>query len=296
VKNFTKIIIGAGIAGAALIGAAAPATAAPTANAAAPKAAGETVLQGKFKIYVPRSDAVVNLGFTASGYISYNSMVQPTVQVPLPGHYGKIRILDGAYAGKCLSWYEPNPSGSGAVAANCTDPTTDMYIETDGRIMNKAKNTFYDLVRFDPSYSGSYNSKFRLSEYTQVTLPAPVTPVDITGPTAGSTVDTKKPTFTGTGEPGAAIVLKDDKGNTVGTGTVGSDGKWSIPSTVDFPDGPAKVTAEQTASDGTKTSDDVSFIVADSEDTPVINPGIAAGALGMALLAGAGFVARRRLA
>ncbi|UXN09362.1 Ig-like domain-containing protein [Bartonella sp. HY328] len=46
--------------------------------------------------------------------------------------------------------------------------------------------------------------------------------------TSGSSTDDTTPTFSGSGEVGATITIKDSDGNVVGTTTVGSDGKWSV--------------------------------------------------------------------
>jgi hypothetical protein len=128
--------------------------------------------------------------------------------------------------------------------------------------------------------------------YQDVTLTVPataVTPVDITGPAEGDTVTGSKPDFSGTGEPGATIIVRDDNGTELARTVVDGNGNWTVPSTVDLPDGPNHVVAEQTPDNGGATStDDVNFIIVDdSPDTPVIDPAIAGGA-GLALLAAAG--------
>ncbi|WP_431279166.1 Ig-like domain-containing protein [Leifsonia poae] len=77
--------------------------------------------------------------------------------------------------------------------------------------------------------------------------PTPVT-VDASKPDAPKPNPTDGKTVTGTAEPGTTITVKDPSGNTIGTGTVGDDGKFSIPLTVQQPDGtPLTVTATDNA-------------------------------------------------
>ncbi|WPM86127.1 BapA prefix-like domain-containing protein [Apirhabdus apintestini] len=45
---------------------------------------------------------------------------------------------------------------------------------------------------------------------------------------ANATTDDATPTFSGTGQPGATIQIKDAKGNTIASAMVGKDGAWSV--------------------------------------------------------------------
>ncbi len=73
------------------------------------------------------------------------------------------------------------------------------------------------------------------------------TMVAITAPATGSTVMTRMPTISGTGEPGAMIAVTVD-GTSVGTATVAADGTWMLPTTSALTNG--SHTAVATATDG----------------------------------------------
>lgn len=91
--------------------------------------------------------------------------------------------------------------------------------------------------------------------------------VDVQLPVDGSTVTTDKPVFSGVGEPGAMIVLADAAGASIASTTVGTDGSWSIASTVALPAGANSISATQTV-DGKTTTDSTSFTI----DTAVPAP------------------------
>jgi hypothetical protein len=65
----------------------------------------------------------------------------------------------------------------------------------------------------------------------------------------GGVTDDKRPTITGTGEPGTTVTIYDD-GKPVGTGIVGSDGRWSVPLTTDLHENLNNLTATTTDSIG----------------------------------------------
>lgn len=102
---------------------------------------------------------------------------------------------------------------------------------------------------------------------------------------SGSTV------VNGTGQPGATVTVKDPSGKTIGTGTVGTDGSYTVTLDKDYTGSTGDFTIVQTIA-----GVDSDTITVNGASMPVINPGIAAGALGVALLAGAGVFFRRRLA
>jgi hypothetical protein len=99
-------------------------------------------------------------------------------------------------------------------------------------------------------------------------------PVVVTSPVAGSTSTSPRPVFSGTGEPGATITVKDQNGKTIATTTVGPDGNWSVTPTNDLPNGTTNVTVNQTTPNGT-TSTNVSFD--QKADAPVVVTSPAAG-------------------
>jgi hypothetical protein len=77
-------------------------------------------------------------------------------------------------------------------------------------------------------------------------------PVRITTPTEGETVTTRRPVFSGTGDPGASIEIIGPMG-TIASTTV--DGfSWSVASDVDLPDGTYTITVTQRTADGRVTT------------------------------------------
>lgn len=91
---------------------------------------------------------------------------------------------------------------------------------------------------------------------------APVTPITLTAPAAGATVsDTKRPVFSGTGEPGHTVTVSGSSGRPIVITAVGADGKWSAPAMFDFANGTYIGTATQT---GDKTVASFLFHVADA--------------------------------
>ncbi len=85
------------------------------------------------------------------------------------------------------------------------------------------------------------------------------TTVAITGPTMGSTVPASS-TITGTGEPGALIVVRVD-GTTVGTTTVGLDGRWTVTPTSPLAVGARAAEATATDTNGNSAMSTVTFMV-----------------------------------
>ncbi len=65
----------------------------------------------------------------------------------------------------------------------------------------------------------------------------------------GGVTDDTRPTITGTGQPGTTVNVYDD-GVLVGTGTVGSDGQWSVPLTSDLHENLNNLTAQTVDSVG----------------------------------------------
>ncbi|MGO4647600.1 Ig-like domain-containing protein [Nocardia sp. 2YAB30] len=100
--------------------------------------------------------------------------------------------------------------------------------------------------------------------------------VSVTTPVEGSTVGTATPIFTGTGEPGANIEIKDATGTALGATVVGADGEWSVTST-ELANGPVAATVTQTAGSSTSTAT-VNFTV-EHEITPVALTSPAIGAI-----------------
>ncbi|WIB78043.1 Ig-like domain-containing protein [Curtobacterium sp. MCPF17_002] len=93
-----------------------------------------------------------------------------------------------------------------------------------------------------------------------------VAPLVVTTPANGSTVDTNRPVFSGTGDKGATIEI-GGVSRVVAITTVDADGKWSVPAGFDLPDGIYNLTAKQTPLSGAASSQPVSFTVKNAADT-----------------------------
>lgn len=306
-KIFTKIAVGAGIAGAALGAVAMPSNAAPVDNIVS--AASER-LAGPFVMDLDNTNGnypgIINVYVDAEGKLKgdISGGIPQQTTFPAVGTTGDVRFADDTCLGAVYNsseseWFVTVSPCDGSVSQQMSIREYKnqgrflLYSEAANRPLNAVTASLIvdEQFRFSASRTGA--EFFMVDQLTPVA--ATVVPVDITGPTAGETVPTKNPTFTGTGDEGATVVVKDEAGNQLCT-TVVSGGTWSCLSTVDLPDGPHDVTAEQTATDGSTSSDTVSIIVADGAGGPLMDPMIAGGA-GVLLLALAGVaVARRRTA
>ncbi|WAA65641.1 hypothetical protein [Microbacterium oxydans] len=215
------------------------------------------------------------------------------VAFPQLGETGKVYILDGLFAGQCLGakFRSGTPDEPTIAPVDCA-VAPDISVGSDGVISDAGTGRFLgDWAWYEPGTDPTrFHGRLSLSYYTvqPVTIPGAVVPVDITGPVDGEVSDTRNPTITGTGDEGAEVILTDDAGTELCRATV-SSGAWSCTVGVNLPDGPIKITATQTATDGTTTTDNVSIIIADPLNSPVIDPTLAGGA-GIALFAIAGTV------
>ncbi|MDR6972094.1 Ig-like domain-containing protein [Leifsonia shinshuensis] len=119
---------------------------------------------------------------------------------------------------------------------------------------------------------------------------SPATPAGPKGPVVISGVTgpdgTGQYTMTGTGDAGALVTVKDADGNPVGTNTVGADNTWSITL-------PANVKAPLTVIQTLNGIDSPPTTWA-TLPLPIMNPGIALGALALAGAAIGGTVLVRR--
>ncbi|WAA65609.1 hypothetical protein [Microbacterium oxydans] len=311
-NKFTKIVAGIGLATATLGAFAMPANAAtePTTHAAASTAAAQgdrvtgivNFLYEPFPGDAPRFSMARHPNPTHPTYTdlvqvadSTSSLPHAAWELPAAGTHGPIKL---AGTNDCIT---DRPGENGAKWAACDGSAAQEFtvvLRSDG---------YYEAQRTDNSKSvlnngGAVNNNaaivrfyapgaaFMISNYSSLT-PVPghtVVPVDITGPVDGEVSDTRNPTITGTGDEGAEVILTDDAGTELCRATV-SSGAWSCTVGVNLPDGPIKITATQTATDGTTTTDNVSIIIADPLNSPVIDPTLAGGA-GIALFAIAGTV------
>ncbi len=113
------------------------------------------------------------------------------------------------------------------------------------------------------STTGQTNhGNFSVSGKSAVTVEksaAPVVPVAITAPQQGSTVETARPVFAGTGDDGATIEVRGSS-RVVATTTV-KDGKWSVPAGFDLADGRYNLRVVQTATNNEVSEKTASFTI-----------------------------------
>ncbi|NVJ19810.1 OmpA family protein [Myxococcus sp. AM011] len=97
------------------------------------------------------------------------------------------------------------------------------------------------------------------------------TNVSITTPAEGSTTSNPVVTYSGTGEPGATVVVSVD-GTTVGTVTVPANGNWSLPVATPLSDGAHTVTATATDTNGNTAADTNAFTVDSGTSVSITTP------------------------
>lgn len=141
----------------------------------------------------------------------------------------------------------PRPTFTGTVAA--ARSTHDITVVIDGENTTEAgindDGTFSvrvgeALTPGEHTYevTASYGN-FSRSETVEGTFTSTETQVEelaVSSPTTGQTTGNARPSFTGTGQPGAAVVLTVGDG-AFGEATVGDDGTWTIAPSADLPAG-----------------------------------------------------------
>lgn len=308
-KNVTKLVVGAGLAALSLGALALPANAVETAPTANTQAAGDRV-QGPLILLngVAYGDNTVYYSFatgTEGEKIKSYKDLDLNVALSKTGEYsfpakgaGAGPIIDAN--GLCMAAPEmPFTLSKGYVTSEICDGSARQQFEytADNHLRHVASGK--NLTNTDSGSNVAFLTPNTPGNrvYTDLLTPVDVieaAPVTLDGPTAGESVEDTTPTFSGTGEPGATIVVKDEDGNELCSTTVGADGNWACDSTIELPMGENTVTAEQTDADGNTTSDEVTFIVADGEGIPAMNPALAGGIASLALLAAAGTLITRR--
>lgn len=88
-------------------------------------------------------------------------------------------------------------------------------------------------------------------EKASVTVTVPVDAPAITKPEDGQTANTPRPTFAGTGIPGAVVTVTILPGEVTGTAEVNTDGNWEFVPEADLANGDYSVTATQTVNEVT---------------------------------------------
>ena len=200
----------------------------------------------------PRQRRRLARKFTSIG-IAVALMVVPTV-ISVPAAYAADMLIVTAPAeGSTISAFVPSFSGEGV---NADDTITITYINGDGDTTSATRFSGDPTVGSDLSWFTPTNFEDLAPDQTAVTVtvtelaadgttvsapvvrsfnfsepPNPANPFTVTFPTAGSTVDTFTPTFTGTANPGETISV--EVGNTdfttfvAGTATVNANGDFS---------------------------------------------------------------------
>jgi hypothetical protein len=112
-------------------------------------------------------------------------------------------------------------------------------------------STGYDDI-LQPTASSGTAARIDNSLLTFVPPTIAPAPVRIDTPTHDETVTTRRPVFSGTGEPDASIEITGPMGALASTTVVGS--RWSVRSDVDLPDGTYTITVTQRTVDGRVTS------------------------------------------
>ncbi|WP_159573469.1 Ig-like domain-containing protein [Curtobacterium sp. 18060] len=123
---------------------------------------------------------------------------------------------------------------------------------------------FYDLGVTQTPLTGSAETK-RVNFTIRTEAPANPAPLVVQTPANGSTVDQKRPVFSGTGDKGARVEVKGTSGRVVAAAVVDDNGNWSAPATFDLGNGVYDLTATQTPVRGNADSKPVSFTINASE-------------------------------
>ncbi|QQD76602.1 hypothetical protein I8920_02190 [Curtobacterium sp. YC1] len=169
--------------------------------------------------------------------------------------------------------YTFKPSGSTWTLPDASLLRWSIDVETPADAEQGASSMRTNLV--GTAVEGSFNTTSTTA--TTVERSEAPSPADlvVTTPANGSTVDTKRPVFSGTGDEGATIEIKGSTGRVVATTTV-KDGTWSVPAGFDLVDGSYALTATQTPLVGEKSTAPINFVVAAMVPVTLTAPAIGA--------------------
>jgi hypothetical protein len=259
-NRFFPAAAAVGVAGALALGGAA------TAHAAIPAASTqEARLTGKF-VFGPEPASNWKEPYLAADSYAYTlgyfptqaaaQQVAPTITIPAVGTTGKIMLGD-----KCLGAATPTQGDVHASFFDCASPSAvDFTIQSDGRASSSYGFLDINTNNYAPLI---LNGLLASSESLDMAgfEPAATKAVAVSGPADGSTVTSRRPTITGTGDPGATIAVTTQSGKNLGTTTVGADGNWTLTPTSDIAANNPTLTATQTIAGGTTTTTTVSFII-----------------------------------
>ncbi|WP_085370182.1 Ig-like domain-containing protein [Leifsonia sp. NCR5] len=191
----------------------------------------------------------------------YNKGATSNFAIADPATYPKSVTAPGF--GETVTTNRPEFAGTGlpggfVVVFRGDEPVAGGAIDTNGRWTAPAMSDFPNgavALRVD-FFTPTEQTKpvSSLNHFITVNVPIPVVPVTVTGPVAGSTVDTATPVFAGSGEAGASIVVTDGNGVLLASTTVGDDGAWSVESQFGLANGPVVATATQTVAGVSETT------------------------------------------
>ncbi|WP_182418044.1 Ig-like domain-containing protein [Bartonella sp. HY038] len=192
------------------------------------KAGNESAASPAFNITVDTSNVVVsfshfedNVG-TIQGNVKSGGISDDRTPV----------MVGSASANATVTVSYVNAAGTKVVVGTTTADSTGAWSLTPSADLSDGKYSF------SAEAVNAAGVKGTVSFTLEIDATAPSAPVInevlddvgfIQGPiTSGSSTDDTTPTFSGTGEVGSTITIKDKDGTVVGTTTVDSDGKWSV--------------------------------------------------------------------
>ncbi|WIB78044.1 Ig-like domain-containing protein [Curtobacterium sp. MCPF17_002] len=139
--------------------------------------------------------------------------------------------------------------------------------ETDVLVNGTWSLSTADLDSSEHTIVATQKSKGQNSTIAEITVNpgqgSEVAPLVVTTPANGSTVETKRPVFSGTGDKGATIEIAGTS-RVVATTTVDSDGKWSVPAGFDLGDAVYNLTVKQAPVSGAVSAQPVTFTIKDT--------------------------------
>ncbi|WP_106536539.1 Ig-like domain-containing protein [Haloactinopolyspora alba] len=141
----------------------------------------------------------------------------------------------------------PTPTFTGTVQGGRTTHLARLVIDGEKSYQAKVTNDGTFAVKVpDALQPGEHTYELRVTyrQYstsetvtgTFTSTEAQIEQLAVSSPTDGQVTGTARPDFTGTGHPGATVVLSAG-GNELGEATVGDDGSWTITPSADLPVG-----------------------------------------------------------
>jgi hypothetical protein len=236
-----------------------------------------TKVQAQFKTQgdVSRPDAKVV--FTApegTTFAEGQDTIQGSYQKPGEGWTNRsVTLTDGELSmnGKTYT-YTFKPTTSTWTLPDASLLRWSIDVETPADAAEGSSSMSTNLV--GTAVEGSFNATSTTTTTIETAEPAPADLV-VTTPANGSTVDTKRPVFSGTGDEGATIQIKGSTGRIVAT-TVVTNGTWSVPAGFDLVDGSYALTATQTPLSGETSTASIDFTVAAMVPVTLTAPAIGA--------------------